>query len=88
MASYNGWPTYQTWLVFTWLTNEQDTYQLASEVAASAESTSQAGEALRFMVENGTDLLDSASLYADLLNSALCLVAWDVLARSFLRVTG
>ena len=84
MASYNGWPTYQTWLVYVWLTNDQDTYQLSCEVVGAADTVGQAAEALKLMVESGTEVLESASLYADLLTSAFYLVAWDTLARSFL----
>lgn len=84
MASYNGWPTYQTWLVFVWLTNDQDTYQLSCEMVGAADTVSQAADSLKLLVESGTEVLDHASLYADLLTSALSLVVWDNLAHSFL----
>ena len=36
-SQYNGWPSYETWLVFTWLTNEPVTYEDCVSLARAAD---------------------------------------------------
>jgi hypothetical protein len=68
---YNGWPNYQTWDVYLWLTNDQASDTLARQLVA---------DALRDLIADCNPLADHASLYSDLLTHALGAVDWHHLA--------
>jgi hypothetical protein len=80
---YNGWPSYETWLVFTWLTNDPVTSEDCASLAKSANDAHDAADALKSYVEEQSLLLEEASLYTDLVNAALGHVYWAALARHF-----
>ncbi len=80
---YNGWPSYKTWLVFTWLTNDATTYEDSASLARSAEDAHDAARALKAYVEEQSPLLEEASLCTDLVTAALGRVDWAALARHF-----
>jgi hypothetical protein len=98
-STYNGWTNYETWLVFTWLTNDCSSASYwesqATEVweATEAEEYLSKSEAARrelgFLLRDETDegnpLADGASLYSDLLSAALSEVDWDDIADSLLQ---
>lgn len=97
--TYNGWTNYETWCVNLWLTNEEGSYHYWTETANEEwESPSHTSEhwtrsqAARFSLadrlkneieEAQPDL--GASMWADMLNAALCEVDWDEIANSFLE---
>ncbi len=83
-SPYNGWPSYETWLVFTWLTNDPVTYEDCVSLARSADDAHDAADALKGYVEEQSPLVEEASLYTDLVNAALSRVDWVALARHFL----
>ncbi len=83
-SHYNGWPSYETWLVFTWLTNDPLTYEDCVGLARSADDAHDAADALKGYVEELSPLLEEASLSTDLVNAALGRVDWAALARHFL----
>ncbi len=80
---YNGWPTYETWLVYTWLTNDPNTDEDCRSIAHAAEDLASAAEALKAYVEEDSPLVDQASLYSDLVGAALGRVEWMAIAPHF-----
>jgi hypothetical protein len=79
---YNGWPSYETWLVFTWLTNDPVTYEDCTSLATSADDAHDAARALKDYIEEESPLVqEEASLYTDLVTAALGRVDWAALAR-------
>jgi hypothetical protein len=82
--TYNGWPSYETWLVYTWLTNDADTYALVCAVVQeAARSGGWAGEALNAFVEDNAPPVEAVGLHQDLLTAAYGHVDWDRLAEAF-----
>ena len=78
--TYNGWSTYETWLVNIWLTNDPSTYTAARETAADG------ARALREWVEDwATETVPPSSLTADLIGAALAEVDWDEITESLLE---
>jgi hypothetical protein len=82
-TKYNGWPTYETWLVYTWLTNDAGTDREVRELATTQDDGYQAADALKQYVEDSSPLVDEASLATDLLGAALGRVDWLAIARHF-----
>jgi hypothetical protein len=80
---YNGWPSYETWLVYLWLTNDPDTDALCRELVAHAWTPAEAAEALKSYVEEASPLVGQASLYVDLLTAVLRHVDFDEIALHF-----
>lgn len=77
--TYNGWSNYETWAVNLWLTNDEGSYHWLTEIVRKAASGEvkdyAAAEMLKEWVEgNAPDL--GASVYSDLLTSALGEVDW------------
>ncbi len=82
-GGYNGWRNYPTWAVFTWLSNDEDSYRNARTVAHVAGGPYRAADDLRAAVIDGNPLAEDASLYADALGWALQVVDWEAVARAF-----
>jgi hypothetical protein len=96
-SSYNGWANYETWLVNLWLNNDEETYNLCRslaercfEDAVPSEVLSREERAcyllanqLKEMLEARNPLASEASVYADLINAALCEVNWREIAIAF-----
>jgi hypothetical protein len=80
---YNGWPSYETWLVFTWLTNDPLTYADCIDLAREADDAHDTADALKGYVEDLSPLVEEASLFTDLVTAALGHVDWASLARQF-----
>ena len=84
---YNGWTNYETWLVNVWMSNDQGAYERWEEVATElvADNPDSArerlAEQLKDSVSDESPTVDDASLYADLLNAAICIVDWRELAE-------
>ena len=92
MAKYNGWSNYETWAVALWLGNEEATYKYwrmcAQACVRENKEFDQAKGSLAAMLrdefqESAPDL--GASLWADLLNSALGEVDWYEIAGDLLE---
>ena len=76
---HNGWSNYDTWCVNLWLTNDQKTDQLLTEIVLSKqENFKKADELKDFVVNTGSiaKIFEDASLASDLLGSALEDVDW------------
>lgn len=96
-SSYNGWTNYETWLVNLWLNNDEETYNLCRSMAESCFEEAVANEVLnreeracyilanrlKEMLEERNPLSSEASVYADLVNAALCEVNWREIAIAF-----
>jgi hypothetical protein len=82
--TYHGWPTYETWLVYTWLTNDAATYGLVLATLADAGS-SHADEALKMLVEEMEPLAEEVGLHHDLLTASYGHVDWRALATAFVE---
>ena len=95
---YQGWTNYETWCVQLWLNNEEAPYrhwtEQAQEVWADTEldeyltrseaARRQLAERLQGAIEEG-DPLDGASVYHDLLTSAIGDVNWSEIANAWLE---
>jgi hypothetical protein len=77
----NGWPSYETWLVYTWLTNDPVTCEDCTSLAKTADDEHDAARALKDSVEEESPLVEGANLYSDLVTAALSHVDWVALAR-------
>jgi hypothetical protein len=80
---YNGWPSYETWLVALWLDNDPGTEALVQSLVAAAESPYDAAQALKALVEELSPLAETPGLHTDLLTAALSHVDWQAVARHF-----
>jgi len=92
--SYNGWPNYQTFVVFSWLANDEKTYGwITKEVIPSAppkrglEPINVAGYAIKDFVEGllWPEEFIEGSLKTDLLQSALSQVHWWAVGKAFME---
>lgn len=79
---YNGWKNYPTWDVHLWLTNDEGTYHAAKDIVEDAVTPRRAASDLQGWIEENNPLIDSDSIYADLLGWALQIVDWDEVARA------
>ncbi len=95
---YNGWTNYETWNVNLWLDNEEGTQYLQREWIKRAKQTPKTevltrAETTRFIladlvkvfIEDANPLLNTASVYSDLMNAALSEVNWQEIADSILE---
>lgn len=88
----NGWKNYETWAAYTWLTNEEGTYNAVmtiTEEHAHREGSKEAaviplGDALKGMLQDAAPDL-SASLWEDLLQYAINQIDFYELATAFLE---
>jgi hypothetical protein len=76
--TYSGWTNYETWCVNLWLTNESDTESTLRMLAQANAGLSHRADRVQEMVNEMryTVLQGEASMFTDLLNSALENVNW------------
>lgn len=95
-TEYNGWNTYETWLVNLWLSNDQGTYDMVREMASeSVEAEAEGGRmAVGSLMDRLSDTFDQNSefapdlgpnLYGDLLGAAFSRVDWREIAEHWLE---
>lgn len=94
---YQGWKSYETWLVKLWIDNEQASQEYWLErarlCADSAEATEFSSaervavyELADLLQENHEDLAPQTSgVYADLLNASLSRVNWREIAEALIE---
>jgi hypothetical protein len=85
MSPYYGWPSYETWLTYTWLSNDSVVDETCSLLAKSASTFTDAADALEEFVEEHLCALDEANLASDLLRASLRHVDWRRLAEHFVQ---
>jgi hypothetical protein len=74
---YNGWSNRETWLASLWLNNDQGSYELLTTVLRLNIPSFRKAERLRSLFEDQMyDLPLEASLWCDLLGTALARVNW------------
>ena len=77
LSTYNGWTNRETWLVSLWLNNDRDSYELLNNVLGLSTSNARKAEKLQNLIEDQMyDLELEASLWSDLLSTALAKVNW------------
>ena len=77
ISTYNGFANRETWLISLWLNNDQDSYELLSNVLGLRVSNTRKAEKLKALVSDQMyDLELEASLWCDLLGTALTRVDW------------
>lgn len=75
--TYNGWTNRETWLVSLWLNNDRNSYSIFSEALELNESNFVKAEWLdNHLRDEMYDLNLDASLWSDLLATALTKVNW------------
>lgn len=97
--SHQGWTNYETWAVALWIDNEEGSQshwaERAGECWAEAEYPEEIhtrSEAARYAladelketITDGNPLLDTNSLYSDLLTAAIGEANWGEIANSLL----
>ena len=81
---YNGWANYETWAAYTWLTNDELSY---NEVLGWIDD----GQTEDELVRNLQDLLEAGkpevepSMYADLLDKAMSRINYTDIINSILE---
>jgi hypothetical protein len=76
-TNYNGWSNRETWLVSLWLNNDPISYSMFSEALELDTSDFKKAEWLKNQIEvEMYDLPLEASLWCDLLGTALTRVDW------------
>ena len=89
---YNGWNNYETWLVALWIDNEDGSYQYRCELVERVKEEHEEKDDqeyclasnLKDWIEEQNPLAECASLFTDLINSALSEVDWQEIAENFL----
>lgn len=81
-ADYQGWTNYESWVTALWLDN--DGFTLPEEMTDVYE----AADYIKEIVEGGNPLADSASMYADMLNSSIQEVNFAEIAQNMIDSRG
>lgn len=90
---YNGWTNYATWAVDTWLSNDQGLYHATLDLTRDAissahDASGEIGRTARALQEWVTNVFApdlGATLWADLLGSALANVNWVEIADHWVK---
>lgn len=80
--TYNGWSTYETWLVNLWLTNDMQDEDLTASVK-EVDTTYEAKEILKDYVEEMVPFQGITGLFSDLLRGALSEVNWYEIVKNW-----
>jgi hypothetical protein len=84
--TYNGWSTYETWLVNLWIQNDQDLYAALHADVVEADDAWEAKNVLKSWLDNEYDMAVEGlgtGLFADLLRGALAEVNWFEIAKNW-----
>lgn len=84
--TYNGWSTYETWLVNLWIQNDQALHAVLHDEVTSADTLYDAKQVLQAWIDNEYDLYiedHGHGLFQDLLRGALQEVNWYEIAKNW-----
>ena len=84
--TYNGWSTYETWLVNLWIQNSQSLYAALHAEVCEADTLYDAREILKAWLDNEYDWFveeNGHDLFQDLLKGALQEVNWYEIAKNW-----
>lgn len=82
-SGYNGWANYETWACDLWLTNSEQSYNYFREQAKKIQDIGALADLIRNEISEQNPLGGQASLYSDLLNSAIGQIDFVEIAESF-----
>ena len=90
--NYNGCKNYETWVTALWIDNDYGSYQYRCELVEQVKEEHEdenkrencLASSLKDWIEEQNPLADDASVFADLLNSALSEIDWHEIAENFL----
>lgn len=84
--TYNGWSTYETWLVNLWIQNDEALHAVLHDEVMSAENLYDAKQVLQAWLDNEYDMYIEErghGLFQDLLKGALSEVNWYEIAKNW-----
>lgn len=79
-TEYNGWSNRETWVMNLWLGSEPEYYDVLSHITSDFEPDEQHAELEAWVREELNRLDMGASLWSDLLSTALSRVDWYQIA--------
>jgi hypothetical protein len=85
--AYQGFKNQMTWLVYLWLTKEENTYNQMQVVASDAryEAKAFAQEIEALIRDFNNPLAGQNSLYTEILDAGFEAVDWEEIAATFLQ---
>jgi hypothetical protein len=91
MSDYNGYTNRETWGIALMIDSQGDSEYVEELVKQALENNTDGhiiydvSKTLREWIEENNPLTGQCTLYADLLNCALCTVDWNDLARKYIQ---
>jgi hypothetical protein len=82
---YQGWKNYETWCVALWLDNDQGVQEMVYEWTSEAEDISTLADQIKDFVEENNPLIDTSTMYTDLLQSAIDEADYYEIAKSCIQ---
>jgi len=83
--SYQGWENYETWNVARWIDKDQELLGTVHDRGRENKEVADFADAIRDLILDMAPELEEASLYSELLFSALDEVNWFELAQAYLK---
>ena len=81
---YQGWNNYETWNVALWIDNDQGLLENVHDMGRESIDRASFADAIKEFIGSMAPELE-ASMFSDLLNSAIAEVDWRELAEAYLK---